>query len=85
MSWFTTTLSSSVGKKLLMALTGGFVGFMAYDFVRRLERLPSTTVDDLGLPDMCWLLVADLAAFDHHEGTITLIANAINFDGSFSP
>ena len=63
-------------------LTGGFVGFMAYDFVRRLERLPSTTVDDLGLPDMCWLLVSDLAAFDHHEGTITLIANAINFDGS---
>ncbi|MFM9379248.1 anthranilate synthase component I [Gordonia sp. VNK21] len=66
----------------LPPLTGGFVGFMAYDFVRRLERLPSSTVDDLGLPDMCWLLVADLAAFDHHEGTITLIANAINFDGT---
>ncbi|WP_440712643.1 anthranilate synthase component I [Gordonia sp. FQ] len=66
----------------LPPLTGGFVGFMAYDFVRRLERLPSSTVDDLGLPDMFWLLVADLAAFDHHEGTITLIANAINFDGS---
>ena len=63
-------------------LTGGFVGFMAYDFVRRLERLPSTTVDDLGLPDMFWLLVSDLAAFDHHEGTITLIANAINWDGT---
>ncbi len=66
----------------LPPLTGGFVGFMAYDFVRRLERLPETTVDDLGLPDMFWLLAADLAAFDHHEGTITLIANAINFDGS---
>ncbi|NLG46569.1 anthranilate synthase component I [Gordonia sp. (in: high G+C Gram-positive bacteria)] len=63
-------------------LTGGFVGFMAYDFVRRLERLPETTVDDLHLPDMFWLLVADLAAFDHHEGTITLIANAVNWDGS---
>ncbi|GEE03275.1 anthranilate synthase component 1 [Gordonia spumicola] len=63
-------------------LTGGFVGFMAYDFVRRLERLPSTTVDDLGLPDMFWLLTSELAAFDHHEGTITLIANAINWDGS---
>ncbi|MFZ2512512.1 MAG: anthranilate synthase component I [Gordonia sp. (in: high G+C Gram-positive bacteria)] len=63
-------------------LTGGFVGFMAYDFVRTLEHLPAHTVDDLGLPDMCWLLVADLAAVDHHEGTITLIANAINFDGS---
>ncbi|WP_341267302.1 anthranilate synthase component I [Gordonia malaquae] len=63
-------------------LTGGFVGFMSYDFVRRLERLPSTTVDDLELPDMFWLLTSELAAFDHHEGTITLIANAINWDGS---
>ena len=63
-------------------LTGGFVGFFAYDMVRRLERLPETTVNDLGLPDMMMLLAADLAAFDHHEGTITLIANAINWDGS---
>ena len=63
-------------------LTGGFVGFMAYDMVRRLERLPETTVDDLGLPDLFLLLATDLAAVDHHEGTITLIANAVNWDGS---
>jgi anthranilate synthase component 1 len=63
-------------------LTGGFVGFFAYDMVRRLERLPETTVDDLGLPDMMMLLATDLAAVDHHEGTITLIANAVNWDGS---
>ena len=63
-------------------LTGGFVGFMAYDMVRRLERLPETTVDDLRLPDMMMVLAADLAAVDHHEGTITLIANAVNWDGT---
>ncbi|MFT4043652.1 MAG: anthranilate synthase component I [Gordonia sp. (in: high G+C Gram-positive bacteria)] len=62
--------------------TGGFVGFMAYDMVRRLERLPATTVDDLALPDLMMLLATDLAALDHHEGTITLIANAVNWDGS---
>jgi anthranilate synthase component I len=28
------------------------------------------------------MLASDLAALDHHEGTVTLIANAINFDGS---
>ncbi|GAC69975.1 anthranilate synthase component I [Gordonia soli] len=66
----------------LPPLTGGFVGFWAYDIVRRLERLPETTVDDLHLPDMTMLLVTDLAAVDHHEGTITLIANAINWDGT---
>ncbi|MGW0035987.1 anthranilate synthase component I [Gordonia sp. NPDC003376] len=66
----------------LPPLTGGFVGFMAYDMVRRLERLPETTVDDLGLPDLMMLLATDLAAVDHHEGTITLIANAVNWDGT---
>ncbi len=63
-------------------LSGGLVGFFAYDFVRRLERLPELAVDDLELPDMLLLLATDLAAVDHHEGTITLIANAVNWDGS---
>ena len=65
----------------LPPLYGGLVGFFAYDFVRRLERLPELAVDDLGLPDMLLLLATDIAAVDHHEGTITLIANAVNWDG----
>jgi len=63
-------------------LSGGLVGFFAYDFVRRLERLPEVAVDDLHLPDMLLLLATDLAAVDHHEGTITLIANAVNWNGT---
>ena len=63
-------------------LSGGMVGFFAYDFVRRLERLPELAVDDLHLPDMLLLLATDLAAVDHHEGTITLIANAVNWNGT---
>ena len=63
-------------------LSGGMVGFFAYDFVRRLERLPELVVDDLHLPDMLLLLATDIAAVDHHEGTITLIANAVNWNGS---
>ena len=50
--------------------------------VRRLERLPELAVDDLGLPDMLLLLATDIAAVDHHEGTITLIANAVNWNGT---
>ena len=60
----------------------GMVGYFAYDFVRRLERLPELAVDDLQLPDMLLLLATDLAAVDHHEGTITLIANAVNWNGT---
>jgi anthranilate synthase component 1 len=50
--------------------------------VRRLERLPALAVDDLALPDMLLLLATDIAAVDHHEGTITLIANAVNWNGT---
>ena len=50
--------------------------------MRRLERLPELAVDDLNLPDMLLLLATDLAAVDHHEGTITLIANAVNWNGT---
>ncbi|MCX4095099.1 anthranilate synthase component I [Nocardia sp. alder85J] len=66
----------------LPPLTGGLVGYLGYDIVRRLERLPELATDDLRLPEMVLLLAADLAAFDHHEGAITLIANAVNWNGT---
>ncbi|MFD5824464.1 anthranilate synthase component I [Lentzea sp. NPDC060358] len=66
----------------LPPLTGGMVGYIGYDAVRRLERLPVIAEDDLLLPEMVMLLATDLAALDHHEGTVTLIANAINWDDS---
>ena len=66
----------------LPPLTGGLVGYLGYDAVRRMERLPDLAVDDLALPELVMLLATDLAAVDHHEGTVTLIANAINWDAS---
>ena len=61
----------------LPTLTGGFVGYLSYDVVRRLERLPEKAVDDLGFPELTMLLVTDVAAFDHHECKVMLIANAV--------
>ncbi|MPZ64066.1 MAG: anthranilate synthase component I [Pseudonocardiaceae bacterium] len=58
-------------------LTGGMVGYLGYDAVRRLERLPELAADDLQVPELVMLLATDLAALDHHEGTVTLIANAM--------
>jgi anthranilate synthase component 1 len=66
----------------LPPLTGGLVGFLAYDIVRRLERLPSLARDEHAVPELAFMLASDLAVVDHHEGTITLIANAINWDGT---
>ena len=61
----------------LPRLTGGLVGYLGYDVVRRLERLPVTSTDDLGMPELALMLVTDLAVLDHHDGTVLLIANAV--------
>jgi anthranilate synthase component 1 len=66
----------------LPPLTGGFVGYLGYDTVRRLERVGEHAKDDLGLPELTMLLAADLAVLDHTDGTVTLIANAINLNGT---
>ena len=66
----------------LPPLTGGLVGYMGYDAVRRLEKLPSTAPDLLKLPEIAFMLTTDLAVYDHLKGTVILIANAINWDGS---
>jgi anthranilate synthase component I len=61
----------------LPPLTGGLVGYLGYDVVRRLERLPVTATDDLGMPEVSLMLVTDLAVLDHTDGTVLLIANAL--------
>lgn len=66
----------------LPPLTSGLVGFMGYDVVRRLEKLPNLTIKDIEMPELSFMLASDLAVFDHSNATITLIANAINWDGS---
>ncbi|OYO19255.1 anthranilate synthase component I [Enemella dayhoffiae] len=66
----------------LPPFTSGFVGHLGYDIVRRLEKLPVDTVDDLQVPELSMMLVTELAAMDHHTGEVWLMANAINFDAT---
>jgi anthranilate synthase component 1 len=69
----------------LPPLTGGMVGYLGYDIVRRLERIGTQgrePADDLRVPELVMMLATDLAALDHHEGTVTLIANAVNWDAT---
>ena len=61
----------------LPPLTGGLVGYLTYDAVRRMERLPSTAVDDIGMPELSMMLVTDLAVLDHADGTVLLITNVV--------
>jgi anthranilate synthase component 1 len=61
----------------LPPLTGGMVGYLGYDLVRRFERLPSLTLDDLNLPELGMMLATDLVVLDHFDGSAILVANAI--------
>lgn len=60
----------------LPRLTGGAVGYFAYDAVRYIEKLPDSCQDLQQIPD-CHLLFCDqLIAYDHFRQTIMVIVNA---------
>lgn len=64
----------------LPPLTGGLVGAVTYDAVRHWERLTDSGADRLHTPELGMVLATDLAVMDHSDGSVLLIANAINHD-----
>ena len=60
----------------LPPFTAGAVGFLSYDGVRQIERLPQDTTDDLGLPDACLMFFDEVLAFDHVKKEILLMVTA---------
>jgi anthranilate synthase component 1 len=67
----------------LPRFSGGAVGFLAYDAVRRFEKLPATAADELGLPEAAFMLADTLVAFDHARQRLLVISNA-RLDGNAS-
>ncbi len=60
----------------LPRFTGGLVGYVAYDAVRWIERLPTPPTDDLGFPDLGLLLVDTLVIFDSQAQKILVLTHA---------
>lgn len=56
-----------------LPFAGGLIGYLSYDFGRRLEHLPSLAVDDLGLPDAQLGLYAWALVTDHQRATSQLV------------
>jgi anthranilate synthase component I len=56
----------------LPPFVGGAVGFFGYDAVRHVEHLPAPPPDDLGLPDMVFVVPEVVIAFDHLRHALTL-------------
>ncbi len=66
----------------LPPFTSGLVGYLSYDAVRRVERLPDGNPKDLDIPELAFVLASDLVVVDHHRCEVWLVANAINYDDS---
>ncbi len=60
----------------LPGLVGGAVGYIGYDFVRFLEKLPSRLPDDLALPLCHFHLTRTMVIFDHVKRKMLLVTVA---------
>jgi len=59
----------------------GVVGYLGYDVVREVERLPAPPPDDLGYPDAALVVIGELAAFDHWRQRVVLVENVVTDPG----
>jgi anthranilate synthase component 1 len=58
----------------LPPMAAGLFGYLGYDMVRLIERLPATNPDVLGIPDAVLTRPTLMAVFDHVRDTLTLCA-----------
>jgi len=65
-----------VNVKGLPRFSGGLVGFLGYDMVRFVERIPDKNPDDLKVPDSTFMLTDTILIFDHVDHKIKVVSNA---------
>jgi anthranilate synthase component I len=68
----------------LPPLFGGIVGYLGYDIIREIERLPNANDNDTGYPDSVLNVVGSIAAFDHWRHRVYLIENVFVTDDAES-
>ncbi len=55
-------------------MAGGMVGYLGYDMVRLMERLPEENADEIGVPDALLIRPTLFAVFDNVNDELTLAA-----------
>lgn len=65
----------------LPPFTAGAVGYLSYETVRMLERLPARVPPDVELDDAAFMYFSNLVAFDHVQHRLFLIANVLTEEG----
>lgn len=67
----------------LPPFVGGCIGFLGYDAVRSLERLPVLAADEPGFPDYLWMRFEELWIYDHTENMLyCTVHTLVDGDGS---
>jgi anthranilate synthase component 1 len=61
----------------LPRFSGGAVGYIGYDVVRFIERLPKEAEDDLRLPDSILVFTDTCLIFDHVRHRLAVLSNAL--------
>jgi anthranilate synthase component 1 len=59
-------------------LTGGLVGFIGWEAIRQIENMPNIPPADFTVPGQAHSFVSELVVIDHRDGTVLLIAAALN-------
>ena len=57
----------------LPPMAAGLVGYMGYDTVRLMEKLPDSNPDPLAIPDGIFMRPTIIAAFDNIEDVVTIV------------
>ena len=70
-----------VHEPALPPFTGGAVGYIGYDAVRRFEHLPDGNPDDLETPDMLFVFTNTIVAFDNVTHKLTVMHNVLAREG----
>ncbi|MDO8606405.1 MAG: anthranilate synthase component I [Phaeospirillum sp.] len=59
----------------LPPMSAGLIGYMSYDMVRLVERLPDTNPDTIKVPDGIFMRPTIMAVFDNVNGTLTAVTS----------
>ena len=68
----------------LPPFTAGAVGYLSYEAVRMIERLPPRVASDIDLDDAVFMYFSNVLAFDHVQHRLFLIANVLTEEGKGS-
>ncbi|OIQ85590.1 anthranilate synthase component 1 [mine drainage metagenome] len=65
----------------LPPMAAGLVGYLGYDAVRLVEKLPDANPDSIGIPDGVFLRPTVMAIFDNVDDTVTVVTPVRPQDG----